>query len=117
MESELVFCPRCSRQVNIVHTLEPGHLGHANVDEGAEPVCLDLGAACDGQLCAVTGEPRIVLAVRLARSGLKETPWQVVKTYCPSCSAVRELEVLDPEHGHCPVCDATVEWPTTARNT
>jgi hypothetical protein len=109
--NELVYCPRCNREVHIGRTPAPGHLGHANIDEGAAPVCLDLGEACDGQICAAMGGSRLVLAVRLARSGLRETPWPVVETLCPECGTSRECEVLDQEHGLCTVCSTVLTLP------
>jgi hypothetical protein len=109
MDTQRYFCPCCKRDVSFAATRAPGHLGQANLTEDSpEPVCLDYGACCTDSVCALTGEALIVMGFRLARSGLREDPPQVVTAYCPECDEQRELDVLSPAHGYCPVCNSTV---------
>lgn len=50
------------------------------------------------------------MAVRLARSGLRESLPARVRMNCSGCGETRELEVLDLDHGYCVVCGSTVTW-------
>ena len=109
MNTQRFFCPGCKREVSFAATRAPGHLGQANLTEDTpEPVCLDYGACCTESSCALTGEALVVMGFRLARSGLREEAWPVVTAYCPECDEQRELDVLDPAHGYCSICNSTV---------
>ena len=47
-------------------------------------------------------------AISLSSFSPNTAAWPVVIAYCPECDEQRELEVLDPAHGYCSVCNSTV---------
>ncbi len=50
----------------------------------------------------------MVMAVRLARSGLRpEEEWETVRGRCNGCGAVTDMEVLDHDYAYCPRCGTT----------
>lgn len=110
MESRKVYCPKCGENVTVTVTPQPLHHGHATIDNGGEMVCLDFGPRCSGQYCAISALPRVVMGVRLARSGLRPEQLEHVQALCEGCERVVQLEVIDDTHAHCPVCDTVNLW-------
>lgn len=110
MEPRLAYCSTCGREVRVALTAGPLHEGHANIPDGPELVCLDLEERCCGGECALSHEPSQVMAVRLARSGLREEPWPTTHLLCEGCDAVQEMEVLDDSTARCTVCGTLNAW-------
>ncbi len=110
MEFRSMYCPKCKHDVKVTLTPAPLHVGHANVDEGAEVVCLDYGPQCTGSLCSVFGLPRVVMGVRLARSGLRPERLERVQAVCDGCHRVGFLEIVDDTHAHCTDCGTINTW-------
>lgn len=111
MESRKVFCPKCNENVTVTVTPRPLHgSGHATLPDGGEMVCLDFGPRCSGQYCAISALPRVVMGVRLARSGLRPRQLEHVQALCDGCERVVQLEVLDETHARCPACDTVNVW-------
>lgn len=106
MKTQLAYCSACDQQVRIMVTPSPLHEGQANLPD-PEVVCLDFGQKCTGTLCPMFGLPTIVMGVRLARSGLRAEPWTTVSAMCQGCGQLSELQVVDEETAHCPVCGTT----------
>ncbi len=110
MEAKQIYCPGCDRLVSITVTPGPAHGGHANLPDGPELVCLDFGEGCSEGSCPIAGVAPIVMAVRLARSGLREADqWERVVAFCEGCAEPRDMEVLDGSHAYCEVCGSTRE--------
>lgn len=108
MQTDKAYCPACQRHVELAWTPAPLHEGEANLaDEGM--VCLHLSDSCPGGACPLSQLPRIVMAVRLARSGLREK-WPNTRLRCEGCGEVTEMEVLDDSHLLCTVCGTTNPW-------
>lgn len=111
MESRNVFCPKCNHDVTVTLTPRPLHgSGHAALPDGGELVCLDFGPQCTGEFCAISSLPRVVMGVRLARSGLPHEQMERVRALCEGCDRVQPLEIIDATHAHCPACDAINVW-------
>jgi len=112
METRTVFCPKCQHDVSVVVTAPPLHGGQAPVGTAAdmEMVCLDFGPGCSGALCSIFGLPRVVMGVRLARSGLRPERLETVRALCDGCTRLVELEVVDETHAHCPECNTINTW-------
>jgi hypothetical protein len=110
MEFRTMYCPKCKHDVSVTLTQAPLHRGHANVDDGAEVVCLDYGPQCSGAMCSVFGLPRIVMGVRFARSGLRPDQLETVRAVCDGCHRVVGLTVIDETHAHCPDCGTVNTW-------
>jgi len=109
MEIEEKVCPFCKEQVRITTTPVPVHGGQATLPDPGQVVCLDFGEACRNHPdCAITGLPRMVMAVRLARSGLRpESEWETITGRCNGCGAVTEMEILDDDYAFCTRCGTT----------
>ncbi len=111
MESRKVFCPKCNHDVTVTVTPQPLHgSGHATLPDGGDMVCLDFGPQCTGERCAVSALPRVVMGVRLARSGMAPERLETVRAVCEACERVQELEIIDDTHAHCPACDTINVW-------
>lgn len=110
MEARKVFCPKCNEDVTVTVTRQPLHGGHATVPDGGETVCLDFGPRCTGQFCAISALPKVVMGVRLARSGLPHDRMQSVQALCDGCGKVAQLDVVDETHARCPLCDTIQQW-------
>lgn len=110
METRKMFCPQCQHQVTVTLTPQPLHGGHASLPDGGKLVCLDFGAQCRDERCAVSALPREVMAVRLARSGLRPDRLQHVRALCEGCEQVVALAVIDDSHAICPDCDTVNRW-------
>lgn len=110
METRNLYCPKCKHDVSVTLTQSPLHGGHANVDDAAEVVCLDFGPQCDGSLCSIFGLPRVVMGVRLARTGLRPEQFVSVRALCDGCHRVVAMGVVDDTHAHCPDCGTVNTW-------
>lgn len=111
METLSVYCPKCDHDVTVTmtpHALHGG--GQATIPDGGELVCLDFGRQCGGELCAISAMPRVVMGVRLARSGLRPERLETVRALCDGCDRVEMLEIIDDTHAHCPACDTINTW-------
>ena len=112
METELAWCPACSTRVRIAWTPEPTHEGQANLPDGDEMVCLELSEdGCGpGTVCPLSSMPRSVMALRLAKSGLRESPAPTTTLCCDGCGQVAEMEVVDRTSLLCPLCGTVNRW-------
>ena len=104
------FCPRCDRNITVAITPAPLHDGHANIPDAGDIVCLDFGAQCDGPMCATFGQPRIVMGLRLARSGMRPDALPTVQAVCDGCARFVRMDVIDGTHAHCTECDTVNIW-------
>lgn len=110
METRKMFCPQCRHEVTVTLTPEPLHHGHATVPDAGKMVCLDFGAECRDARCALSALPRVVMGVRLARSGLRPERLEHVRALCEGCERVVQLAVIDESHAVCPDCDTVNRW-------
>lgn len=110
METKLAYCSARDQMVRVAWTEAPTHLGHANLPDGPMLVCLDYGERCTGELCPMLGQKKILMAVRLARSGLKEEAWDRFRGVCEACGDLTDLQVLDSSYVYCPECGSTSRW-------
>lgn len=102
----VLYCATCGHRVRLAAAPGPTLHGHANLPDGGEVVCLDYEGGCtDGEPCALTGRPGIVMAYRLARSHLADDRWPRARGTCPACGLEAELERLDDRHVFCTVCE------------
>lgn len=106
MKTRKAYCSACDRDVEIAVLEAPIHEGQATIPDG-DVVCLDFGERCTGAMCPMFGLPKLVMGVRLARSGLGESHLRTVRAMCESCEQVVDMQVLDEKRGFCPACRAT----------
>lgn len=106
MKTRTAYCSACDRDVEIAVLDSPIHEGQAPIPDG-DVVCLDFGERCTGAMCPMFGLPRLVMGVRLARSGLAEGQLRTVRAVCEGCDQVVDMQVLDRLRGFCPACRAT----------
>jgi endogenous inhibitor of DNA gyrase (YacG/DUF329 family) len=105
MLTHTAYCSACDQDVQVVVTDAPVYSDQAPVS-GPELVCLDFGSRCSGSLCPMFGLPRILMGVRLARSGLRPGAFRTLTAPCQECGATVELQLLSEEYAHCPACGA-----------
>ena len=111
METRKMYCSQCKADVTVTVTPRPLHgTGHATLPDGGQLVCLDLGPRCTDARCAVSDMPREVMAIRLARSGLRPQKLEHVQALCEGCERVAQLAVIDESHAVCPDCDTVNRW-------
>jgi hypothetical protein len=109
MDDRIVHCSTCGRQVRLALTMGPAHLGHANLPDGPELVCLD-ACGCEGGACRFAGTAPVVMTVRLARSGMNPEHFTHTHFRCGGCETVTEMEVLDGSLARCTVCGTINRW-------
>ena len=109
MDTKMVLCASCGREVRIGQTPEPTHEGHAPLHD-AETVCLDAGECCLGGSCPVTGASGRVMTLRLARSGERPDPVPTARARCDGCGELSQMEVVDRSTLLCPLCGTTNDW-------
>ena len=108
METQTAYCTPCNKTVHIAWTPVAPHRTHANVADGGQMVCLEVGDECEDMMCPLSGCSTLLMGVRLARSGqVPDDEWPHVKLACDGCGGVVEMEVLDSGHAFCPVCMTT----------
>lgn len=110
MQTEKAFCAKCKREVQLTWTAAPLHEGHANLGSGDELVCLELGDQCTDDVCCVSRLPRQVMALRLAKSELRERPFSTTKYPCQGCGQETEMQILDQQDLYCTVCGTMNHW-------
>lgn len=110
LETRKTYCRRCNRDVTVAISPAPLHEGQANLPDGGHVVCLDFGPECTGPICATFGVPRVVMGVRLARSGLRPERLPAIKAVCDGCGRLVSMEVVDDTHAHCPECATINIW-------
>lgn len=112
METELAWCPACSARVRIAWTPAPTHEGQANLPDAPEMVCLELAddGCAPGTVCPLSSLPRGVMALRLAKSGMREHVPPTARMKCDGCGQVAEMEVVDRTTLLCPVCGTVNRW-------
>jgi hypothetical protein len=103
MNTHTAYCSACDSDVHVVITDAPVHSDQAPVG-AAEVVCLDFGNRCTGSMCPMFGLPRILMGVRLAKSGLRPAAFQTVTAPCPECGATDELQVIEHNFVLCAAC-------------
>jgi hypothetical protein len=109
MLTQTAYCSACDQDVRVVITDAPVHSDQAPL-AGAEVVCLDFGERCTGAMCPMFGLPRILMAVRLARSGLRPEAFRTHHAPCPDCGETVDLQILDSQYAHCPSCGSRNRW-------
>lgn len=108
MDTQMVFCVACGREVRLGDTPDPAHEGRAPLRDG-QTVCLD-AAGCGGGRCPVTGASGRVMALRLARSGERPDPVPTARARCEACGETSQMEVVDRYTLLCPLCGTANEW-------
>jgi hypothetical protein len=103
MLTQTAYCSACDQDVRVAITDSPVHAEQAPID-GGEVVCLDFGERCTGSMCPMFGLPRMLMAVRLARSGLRPDVFRTVRAPCQDCGVVTDMQMLDNSYAHCPAC-------------
>jgi hypothetical protein len=109
LEKRKTFCTHCQKEVEVAVSPGAPRSGQATLGNPGELVCLDFGDECDGGICPLAKLRPVVMAVRLARSGLREE-WSTVRAQCEGCGQVSDLKVLDREHAFCALCGTTNTW-------
>jgi len=105
MDTQTAYCPQCQKTVHLGQTAVAPHGTHANVPDGGQLVCLEVGESCEGVTCPLSGKSTLVMGVRLARSGeVPDEEWPHVVLTCEGCRQVAGMEVLDTGHAFCPIC-------------
>ena len=108
MDTRTTYCPQCGKTVHVALTPVAPHGTHANVADGGQLVCLEVGEECEGVTCPVSGSSTLLMGVRLARSGeVPDEEWPHVDLLCDGCGRTVEMEVLDSGHTFCPICKTT----------
>lgn len=110
METRLAYCSACDQDVRIAVTPMPLHGGQATLPDAPDVVCLDFGEKCTGAMCPMFGLPRILMGVRLARSGLKQSGWRTIHGPCQGCGEIVDLQILDARYVYCPACGTRSRW-------
>ena len=110
IETRKTYCPRCNRDVTVAITPAPAHEGHANLPDGGNIVCLEFGAQCTGPMCATFAVPRVVMGVRLARSGLRPERLPTIQGLCDGCGRFVHMKAVDDTHALCPDCSTVNTW-------
>jgi len=108
-EIRTTFCSHCDKKVEVTVSSGAPRNGQATLGDQGDLVCLDFGDECDGGICPLAKIRPVVMAVRLARSGLREE-WTTVRAQCEGCGQVSDLKVLDREHAFCALCGTTNTW-------
>jgi len=109
MEVHHAYCSACDSPVRIAVTPSGAYSGQAPVADQPDVVCLDFGERCTGAMCPMIGLPRILMGIRLAQSGLRDS-WQTFKAPCQSCGMDVDFEVLDSKYALCPACNSRHRW-------
>jgi DNA-directed RNA polymerase subunit RPC12/RpoP len=109
MITQNAYCSACDQDVRVAITDPPVHADQAPIG-GAEVVCLDFGERCTGSMCPMFGLPRMLMGVRLARSGLRPEAFRTVTAPCQDCGVTVELQMIDSQYVHCPGCGARNRW-------
>ena len=108
MELHATHCPLCSKVVHITRTALPHRSGQASLPDGGKLVWMEVGEACEGEACPLSGTSTLVMGVRLARSLLdKSEPWPLVHAGCTACGGASDMTVLDHSHALCRLCGST----------
>jgi Zn finger protein HypA/HybF involved in hydrogenase expression len=110
MTMDRIYCPHCEGEVRTTITAAPGHSTQANVAGAGELVCMDLGKGCTHSSCPLSSVSGMVMAIRLARSGLAEDKFSTVRAHCEGCHNVVDLKVLDERFAYCDECGTTNRW-------
>lgn len=110
MEIQHAFCTACDQPVRIVVMPASAYSGQATVADQGDVVCLDFGEKCTGAMCPMLGLPRMLMGIRLARSGLADAAWQTFHAPCQSCGQTVDFEILDARFALCPACNARHRW-------
>ncbi|MFC1659939.1 hypothetical protein ACFL3S_00555 [Gemmatimonadota bacterium] len=108
-ESRTTFCTHCQKEVDVVLRPPASRDGHAVLPDNEQLVCLDFGGECDGEVCPISRLRPVVMGIRLARSGLRDS-WKTVLAQCEGCGQVSELEFVDLDHAFCTLCGTTNTW-------
>ncbi len=105
MELQTTHCAQCDKTVHVALTAVVRYATHANVPDGGQLVCLDVGEDCAGMMCPLSGSSTLLMAVRLAQSGVvPDEDWPHVQLVCDRCGREVGREVLDGGHAFCPLC-------------
>ncbi len=105
MRTKRAFCSARDQDITVAWPDAPLHPGQAMAAEAPEPLCLELGERCTGDMCPIFRIPRVELAVRLAQAGLDgPDSLRTREGDCLGCGRHVELKIVDPGYGWCPDC-------------
>ncbi len=109
MHIHSAYCSARDQNVRVAMTEEPTHDGQANLHD-VEVICLDYGEHCTGDFCPAFGLPRVLMGVRLARSGEAKGSLPSITAKCQACDELTTLTVVDDAVAVCTVCGSTSRW-------
>lgn len=109
MHVHSAYCSARDQNVRVAMSEEPTHEGQANLHD-VEVICLDYGENCTGDFCPAFGLPRVLMGVRLARSGEARDSLPAITAKCQGCDALTALTVVDEKVAVCTVCGSTNRW-------
>lgn len=110
METRKMFCSECKHDVTVTLTPRPLHGGQATLPDSGNLVCLNFGPQCRDERCAISSLPRVVMGVRLAKSGLRPQRLEHIQAVCEGCERLVQLTVVDETHAVCPDCETVNQW-------
>lgn len=109
MHVHTAYCSARDQNVRVAMTEEPTHEGQASLHD-VEVICLDYGEQCTGDFCPAFGLPRVLMGVRLARSGIAKESLPKLVAKCQGCDELTSLDVVDDLIAVCSVCGTTNRW-------
>ena len=65
MQTKVLYCTTCMKDVRILITDAPTHEGHANIPDGPDLICCECGEACRDGACPVTNLSYSVMRSRV----------------------------------------------------
>ena len=112
MKTHTAYCSACDRDVEIGFPTEPTVTdGQANIMD-TEVVCFDIDHKCTGAMCPIGAQPPSVMAVRLIRTGAKQTMHRLQEAHCEVCGDVEKFALIDASVATCIGCGTTVNRAT-----
>ena len=100
------YCPACKHDVQVTVLDPPLHGDQSTLHDAGEMVCLDFGSQCDSDRCPLSNMPRVVMGLRLARSGLGDDRLEHVRAVCDTCEQAVVMSMIDQKLGVCGECGA-----------
>jgi len=110
MELNRIFCPQCEGEVRTTQLPVPGHSTHSSVSGEGDLVCLDFGEGCRHSGCPLSNVSGVVMAIRLARSGLADETFEHIHAHCEGCLKPTDMKVISKGLAICEECETTNRW-------
>lgn len=110
MEVQRVYCPKCEGEVRTAQLPVPGHSTQPNATADGDLICLDFGEGCSHSGCPITHVSGVVMAVRLARSGLADESFETIRAHCEGCAQSTHMKVVKKGLAVCEDCGTSNRW-------